>query len=76
VASFEGGAHDVHVANALEGAVQTRVAINPNAQVVRRNPNSQVVQQGGPYGKKAPIRGGKEVARRDQKWAPDRSGSE
>ena len=34
------------------------------------------VKKGGPYGKKAPIRGGTKVAQRDHSWAPDRSGSE
>ena len=37
---------------------------------------SKKVEKGGPYGKNAPIRGGKKVARRDRRWAPDRSGSE
>jgi hypothetical protein len=54
--------------------VSNRVAINPKSQMVRYG--KKKVGKGGPYGKTAPTRGGKKVARRDHKWAPDRSGSD
>jgi hypothetical protein len=64
------------VAHLFDVNVQTPIFwIDRPSSAISGPARSKKVEKGGPYGKNALIRGGKKVARRDHRWAPDRSGS-